>query len=47
MKKLLSLLLVGVIGLSLFTGCAANGTDDKTIVVAHASPTPHAEILVK
>ncbi|MBK5244244.1 MAG: MetQ/NlpA family ABC transporter substrate-binding protein [Eubacteriaceae bacterium] len=44
MKKLLSVLLVGVIGLSLFTGCAAKGTDDKTIVVG-ASPTPHAEIL--
>ncbi|MGV8906678.1 MAG: MetQ/NlpA family ABC transporter substrate-binding protein [Acetobacterium sp.] len=44
MKKLLLVLLVGAIGLSLFTGCAAKGTDDKTIVVG-ASPTPHTEIL--
>ena len=44
MKKLGSVLLIGVLGLSLFTGCTAKGTDDKTIVVG-ASPTPHAEIL--
>lgn len=44
MKKLISLLMISVIGLALVTGCAAKGTDDKTIVVG-ASPTPHAEIL--
>ncbi|KNZ43022.1 MetQ/NlpA family ABC transporter substrate-binding protein [Acetobacterium bakii] len=44
MKKLLSVLLVGVVSLGLFTGCATQGSDDKTIVVG-ASPTPHAEIL--
>lgn len=45
MKKLLSVLLVGAIGLGLFTGCApAEVSDDKTIVVG-ASPTPHVEIL--
>lgn len=44
MKKLVSVLLVTVLGFALFTGCAAKGTDEKTIVVG-ASPTPHAEIL--
>jgi len=44
MKKLGSVLLISVLGLALFTGCAAKGTDDKTIVVG-ASPTPHGEIL--
>jgi D-methionine transport system substrate-binding protein len=44
MKKLGSVLLISVLGLALFTGCTAKGTDDKTIVVG-ASPTPHGEIL--
>jgi D-methionine transport system substrate-binding protein len=44
MKKLGSVLLISVLGLALFTGCAAKGTDEKTIVVG-ASPTPHGEIL--
>jgi len=44
MKKLGSVLLISVLGLALFTGCSAKGTDEKTIVVG-ASPAPHAEIL--
>lgn len=44
MKKLISVLLASVLGVALLTGCAAKGTDAKTIVVG-ASPTPHAEIL--
>jgi D-methionine transport system substrate-binding protein len=44
MKKWLSILLVGALSLTLFTGCGAKETDDKTIVVG-ASPTPHVEIL--
>lgn len=44
MKKLGLVLLISVLGLSLFTGCAAKGSDDKTIIVG-ASPTPHGEIL--
>ena len=39
MKKILVL----IMALGMFAGCAA-GTDDKTITIA-ASPTPHAEIL--
>jgi D-methionine transport system substrate-binding protein len=46
MKKVISVLLAGVLSFALLTGCAAKGTgaDAKTIVVG-ASPTPHAEIL--
>ncbi|AFA47121.1 MetQ/NlpA family ABC transporter substrate-binding protein [Acetobacterium woodii] len=44
MKKLGTVLLISVLGLALFTGCTAKGSDEKTIVVG-ASPTPHAEIL--
>jgi D-methionine transport system substrate-binding protein len=44
MKKVISVLLASVLGVALLTGCAAKGTDAKTIVVG-ASPTPHAEIL--
>ena len=44
MKKTLTVLLVAVLALSLFAGCAAKTAEDKTIVIG-ASPTPHAEIL--
>lgn len=45
MKKLLSVLLVGTLGLALLTGCGSKPSgDDKTITVG-ASPTPHSEIL--
>lgn len=44
MKKLGLVLLIGVLGMALFTGCTAKGSDEKTIVVG-ASPTPHGEIL--
>ncbi|MGL4606150.1 MAG: MetQ/NlpA family ABC transporter substrate-binding protein [Eubacteriaceae bacterium] len=44
MKKLLSVLLIGTLGLALLTGCGAKTSDAKTITVG-ASPTPHSEIL--
>jgi len=44
MKKTLTILLVAVLALSLFAGCAAKTVEDKTIVIG-ASPTPHTEIL--
>lgn len=45
LKKLLGLILVGVISTSLFVGCSKGSAEkDKTIKVG-ASPAPHAEIL--
>ena len=43
MKKILSLILAGVLALSI-TSCGDAKSDDKTITVA-ATPAPHAEIL--
>jgi D-methionine transport system substrate-binding protein len=49
MKKVLSLLLISLLALSLFTACGAGETEDPGAelqkIVVGASPTPHAEIL--
>ena len=45
-KKVLSVLLTGVLALASLTGCGKEAAKDKTIKIA-ASPTPHAEILEK
>ena len=51
MKKLLSLLLILVLALSAFAGCASSGEGEEaaapelTPIVIGASPTPHAQIL--
>ena len=42
MKKIVSLILAGVLALATFTACSSS--DDKTVTVA-ASTAPHAEIL--
>ncbi len=42
MKKLIALILVGVLSLGIFSGCSSK---DDTIITIGASPTPHAEIL--
>lgn len=44
MKKLLAVLLTGVLAAGVLGGCGGKGTDDKVIKVA-ASATPHAELL--
>lgn len=43
-KKVLSILVTGVLAASLLVGCGSSQSDDKTIKIA-ASATPHAEIL--
>ena len=45
-KKVLSVLLTGVLAFASLTGCGKEAAKDKTIKIA-ASPTPHAEILEK
>ncbi len=44
MKKLLAVLLTGVLAAGVLGGCGGKGADDKVIKVA-ASATPHAELL--
>ncbi len=46
MKRVLTIILAGVLSLSLLAGCGNNKKDSKTITVA-ASATPHSEILEK
>ncbi|MDI9493825.1 MAG: MetQ/NlpA family ABC transporter substrate-binding protein [Bacillota bacterium] len=49
MKKLLSLLLISILALSLFTGCGGGETEEPEAelqkIIVGASPAPHAEIL--
>lgn len=45
-KKILSVVLTGVLALASLTGCGQKEKEDKVIKIA-ASPTPHAEILEK
>lgn len=44
MKKIFSLILTGILSVSILASCGANSNDGKTITVG-ASITPHAEIL--
>ncbi|NLY71405.1 MAG: MetQ/NlpA family ABC transporter substrate-binding protein [Clostridiales bacterium] len=49
MKKILSILLIAVLALSVFTACGSDGSNESDVelqkIVVGASPTPHAEIL--
>ncbi|HAF59822.1 MAG TPA: metal ABC transporter substrate-binding protein, partial [Clostridiales bacterium UBA9856] len=49
MKKILSLLLISILALSLFTGCGGGEAEEPEAelqkIIVGASPAPHAEIL--
>jgi D-methionine transport system substrate-binding protein len=47
MKKVTSLLLVGLLSIGLLAGCGSNGAAKSGKLVVGASPVPHAEILEK
>ena len=46
-KKLLAVLLSGVLAVTAFTGCGKKDSDDDKVIKIAASATPHAEILEK